>query len=63
MKIVSVSLILDTASKHALQAFFDSLRAEVSNRNIHVTVFNPGYIKTNLSINAITDCGSSYGGN
>lgn len=31
-----------SASKHALQAFADSLRAEVSNKNITVTCISPG---------------------
>nr|CAG4638500.1 EOG090X07KM [Cyclestheria hislopi] len=50
-----------TASKHALQAFSDSLRAEVQSLNIQVTVVNPGYIKTNLSRNALTGNGAKYG--
>ncbi|XP_076816932.1 dehydrogenase/reductase SDR family protein 7-like [Clavelina lepadiformis] len=50
-----------TASKHACQAFYDSLRSEVAHNNIHVSVVNPGYVKTNLSHSALTDDGSSYG--
>ncbi|CAH1953588.1 unnamed protein product [Acanthoscelides obtectus] len=50
-----------SASKHAMQAFADSLRAEASLHNISVTVASPGYIKTNLSINALTGSGASYG--
>ncbi|XP_014277322.1 dehydrogenase/reductase SDR family protein 7-like [Halyomorpha halys] len=50
-----------SASKHALQAFMDCLRAEVSKDGINVTVINPGYIKTNLSVNAITGSGNKYG--
>ena len=50
-----------TASKHALQAFCDSLRAELSTNNVSVCVISPGYIKTNLSINAITGSGQQYG--
>lgn len=49
------------ASKHALQAFSDSLRAEVSKHNIQVSVISPGYIKTNLSINALTGTGNTHG--
>uniref|UniRef100_A0A8D0EYS0 Dehydrogenase/reductase SDR family member 7B n=1 Tax=Strix occidentalis caurina TaxID=311401 RepID=A0A8D0EYS0_STROC len=49
------------ASKHATQAFFDCLRAEVKQYNIDVTVISPGYIQTNLSLNAITADGSRYG--
>lgn len=50
-----------TASKHALQAFCDSLRAEMDVHNIHVTVISPGYINTALSMNALTGSGQSYG--
>ncbi|XP_076055635.1 dehydrogenase/reductase SDR family protein 7-like [Oratosquilla oratoria] len=49
------------ASKHALQAFFDTLRAEVYDDNIKVSVISPGYIATNLSVNAVTSDGSNYG--
>ncbi|XP_015685781.1 dehydrogenase/reductase SDR family member 7B-like, partial [Protobothrops mucrosquamatus] len=49
------------ASKHATQAFFDCLRAEVARFNIEVTVVCPGYIQTNLSLNAVTSDGSQYG--
>lgn len=50
------------ASKHALQGFCDSLRAEVAAHNIKVTVISPGYIRTKLSINALTGDGKQYGG-
>nr|CAH7758700.1 unnamed protein product [Callosobruchus chinensis] len=50
-----------SASKHAMQAFADSLRAESSSYNISVTVVSPGYIKTNLSMNALTGSGTSHG--
>lgn len=49
------------ASKHALQAFADCLRAEVSSKNIHICVVSPGYIKTNLSVNALCADGSRSG--
>ncbi|KAM4631999.1 dehydrogenase/reductase SDR family member 7B isoform 2-T3 [Discoglossus pictus] len=49
------------ASKHATQAFFDCLRAEMEPHEIDVTVVSPGYIQTNLSINAVTGDGSKYG--
>ncbi|KAE8283052.1 Dehydrogenase/reductase SDR family member 7B [Larimichthys crocea] len=37
------------ASKHATQAYFDCLRAEIDRHGIAVTVISPGYIRTNLS--------------
>jgi short-subunit dehydrogenase len=46
------------ASKHALHGFFDSLRAEVFKDNIDVTLICPGYVKTNVSKNALTADGS-----
>ncbi|XP_028913906.1 dehydrogenase/reductase SDR family member 7B isoform X4 [Ornithorhynchus anatinus] len=49
------------ASKHATQAFFDCLRAEMEQYEIDVTVVSPGYIRTNLSLNAVTADGSRYG--
>ena len=52
----------DAASKHATQAFFDCLRAEVEQHGVEVTVISPGYIHTHLSLNALTADGSKYGG-
>jgi short-subunit dehydrogenase len=48
------------AAKHALHGFFDALRAELwkESRNIFVTLVCPGWIRTNLSINALTGDGS-----
>ncbi|KAJ1532373.1 hypothetical protein ONE63_000973 [Megalurothrips usitatus] len=50
-----------SASKHALQAFCDSMRPEVAQHNVHVTVVSPGYVQTSLSINAVTGSGQKYG--
>jgi len=49
------------ASKHALHGFFDTLRAEHFQENIAVTMICPGFIRTNVSINAITADGSTLG--
>jgi short-subunit dehydrogenase len=49
------------ASKHALHGFFDSLRAEVAKDGIDVTIVCPGYIRTNVSRNALTADGSAFG--
>jgi len=46
------------ASKHALHGFFDSLRAENHKNNIAVTLVCPGFVNTNVSINALTGDGS-----
>lgn len=45
------------ASKHALHGYFDSLRAEHHEDNISVTMICPGFIKTNVSVNAVTGDG------
>lgn len=49
------------ASKHALHAFSDSLRAEVARYNIKVSVISPGYIATQMSVNALTGTGEVHG--
>ncbi len=46
------------ASKHALHGYFDSLRAEVANQNIIITLACPGFIKTKVSLNALTGDGN-----
>jgi dehydrogenase/reductase SDR family protein 7B len=50
-----------SASKHALHGYFDSLRSEVYEKNISITIACPGYIKTNVTINALTADGSAQG--
>jgi dehydrogenase/reductase SDR family protein 7B len=49
------------ASKHALHGYFDSLRAEVSDKNIKITMVCPGFIKTKVTINALTASGTPQG--
>lgn len=48
------------ASKHALQGYFDGLRAELSVQNITVTTVSPGYVNTSLSMNALNADGTKY---
>ncbi|KAI1307648.1 Dehydrogenase/reductase SDR family member 7 [Halotydeus destructor] len=43
------------ASKHALQGYYDSLRAELGNRGIWVTLVCPGVIETELWGRAFTE--------
>jgi short-subunit dehydrogenase len=50
-----------SASKHALHGYFDSLRSEVYDKNVHITIACPGYIKTNVTINALTADGTPQG--
>ncbi len=49
------------ASKHALHGFFDTLRAELWNDGIRVTLVLPGWVRTNVSINALTTKGAAHG--
>ena len=49
------------ASKHALHGFFDSLRAELWDQGIRVTLICPGFIKTELPLHALTGDGSPQG--
>jgi len=49
------------AAKHAVMGFFDALRTEVQQHNIHVTTITPGYIRTNISSNAVAGDGSTFG--
>lgn len=49
------------AAKAAVIAFMDSLRAEVHEYGIQVGVICPGYVQTNISINAMMGDGSPQG--
>lgn len=46
------------ASKHALQAFCDSLRAEIAMHNVKVLVSSPEYIACDLSRNDVVRAGT-----
>ena len=46
------------AAKHALHGFFESLRLEHFEENIAVTMMCPGFIKTDVSKNALTADGT-----
>ncbi|MFE3868895.1 SDR family oxidoreductase [Flavobacterium sp. LS2P90] len=45
-------------AKHALHGFFDVLRMEHQKDNINVTLICPGFIQTNVAVNALTADGS-----
>lgn len=49
-----------SSSKHALHGYYESLRIEEHQNNIQVQIICPGYIKTNVSLNAVTKTGSSH---
>ncbi len=52
------SLSAYSASKHALQGWFDSLRAEVHDDGIGVTLACPGFVQTNIASNMISTNGT-----
>ena len=45
-------------AKHALHGFFDVLRMEHEKENIKVTMVCPGFVNTNVAINALTADGT-----
>lgn len=49
-----------SAAKHALHGFFDSIRQEVVDYGINITLVCPGYISTQITINAITPTGEKF---
>ncbi|CAB9500497.1 Dehydrogenase/reductase SDR family member 7B [Seminavis robusta] len=49
------------ASKHAVQGYCESMRAELASTGVTVHVASPGYIRTNLSLSAVTGDGKAYG--
>jgi short-subunit dehydrogenase len=48
------------AAKHALHGYFDSLRAELwkKSKGVHVTLIAPGWVRTNITYNALNGDGS-----
>jgi dehydrogenase/reductase SDR family protein 7B len=50
-----------SASKHALHGFYEALRLENMEHGIRVTLVCPGYIKTNISLNALNASGEKHG--
>ena len=49
------------AAKHALQGFMDALRAEVHDAGIRVLVASPGFVNTDVSLNALRGDGTPHG--
>jgi len=50
-----------TASKYAMEGFYEALRTEVMKRGVHVLVVSPGFTGTNIRKNALTADGSVQG--
>lgn len=51
------------ASKHALYGFYDSFRLELKKDNVTVLLVAPGFINTNVTLNAVTADGSKHNKN
>ena len=49
------------AAKHAVMGFFDALRSEVAHQGILVSTVVPGFIRTNISTNALKGSGEAVG--
>lgn len=49
------------ASKHALQGYFEALRYELHGTGVGVTTVSPGFVRTNVSVNALKADGTLYG--
>ncbi|MFK8046352.1 MAG: SDR family NAD(P)-dependent oxidoreductase [Crocinitomicaceae bacterium] len=50
-----------SASKHALQGFYESLLLEEEKNKIRVTIAYPGKINTPISVSALTSTGEKHG--
>lgn len=49
------------AAKHALHGFFESLRAETHARGLRISMIVPGFVKTPITVNALTGDGQRHG--
>ncbi len=49
------------AAKHGLHGFFDTLRAETFTQGLKVLIVCPGFVRTNISMNALTATGKNQG--
>lgn len=50
-----------SASKHALHGFYNSLRCEMADQNIFITLLLPGIIETKITAHAVMGDGSTFG--
>ena len=49
------------AAKHALHGFYDCARIELGDKGIQFTLVCPGFVNTNVSVNALTADGTPWG--
>lgn len=47
------------AAKHALRAFYDSMRAEIHDSGVRVSVVYPGFVKTAITFSALVGNGTT----
>ncbi|MFJ1268685.1 SDR family NAD(P)-dependent oxidoreductase [Legionella lytica] len=50
-----------SASKHALRGYFESLRNELADTQLKITLIYPGFINTNITQNSLLANGTSFG--
>lgn len=50
-----------TASKYAMNGFFESLRTEIMNQGVHVMIVAPGFTASNIRNSALTAHGKTQG--
>lgn len=50
-----------SAAKHALHGFYETLGFELEAKGIEVTLVNPGGVKTQISVNALSADGTPHG--
>lgn len=49
------------AAKHAIHGYYNSLRAELAGSRVTVTIGVPGFVRTDISRNALTADGGAHG--
>ncbi len=49
------------AAKHAIHGYYNALRAELAGSGVSVTIGVPGFVRTDISLNAVTADGGAYG--
>ncbi|MBU0763561.1 MAG: SDR family NAD(P)-dependent oxidoreductase, partial [Bacteroidetes bacterium] len=49
------------SSKHAVYGFYETVRVELKDRNIHVTIVSPGSVQTSISVHALDKNGKQHG--
>ncbi len=47
-----------SASKHALHGYYDSMRMELEDKGIHITLVTPGFIATDISVHSFDEKGN-----